>query len=64
MAYASEVEINDLKTVVENIRQKFSNLSYNVLHEAVYGIGRVYFFENCEELLGQNDKAEVFQIFL
>lgn len=45
MAYVKESKIVDLKSTVENIRQQFSNLAFDTHHEAIYGIGRFYTYE-------------------
>lgn len=60
MAYVNEIEIKDLKSGVKFLSQKFSNLSFDAHHEAVYGMGRIMSPEKCDQLGDKYDKGEDF----
>lgn len=58
MAYVQEIEIVDLESAVKNLSQQFSNLAFDAHHEAIYGMGRFYTYEECEKIGDTYDKAE------
>lgn len=60
MAYVKDIEITDLESAVKHIHKEFSNLSFDAHHEAIYGMGRFYTYEECEELGDTYDKAVSF----
>lgn len=65
MCYVKEVEIIDLESGVRNLSQKFSNLQFDAEHEAVYGMGRFYSEDDCNELAKKYELGhEVCQKFL
>uniref|UniRef100_A0A6P7GGA1 Uncharacterized protein LOC114336799 isoform X2 n=1 Tax=Diabrotica virgifera virgifera TaxID=50390 RepID=A0A6P7GGA1_DIAVI len=41
MCYVSEIEVVDLKSGVQNLRQTFENLAWDADHEAMYGAIRI-----------------------
>lgn len=57
MAYVTEVNITDLKSGVQYLSQKFSNLQFDAEHEAVYGMGQFYTEEQCYELATKYQRA-------
>jgi hypothetical protein len=50
MSYIREIEIKDLRSAIENLKQEFGNLKFDAEHEAVYGMGRFYTEEECNDL--------------
>lgn len=60
MAYVNEIEIKDLRSGVQFLIQKFSNLSFDARHEAIYGMGTIMSSEKCEKLADNYDKGEEF----
>lgn len=49
MSYVKYTEIVDLKTGVENLSELFSMLAWNAHHEAIYGMNRLYSYEEYEK---------------
>lgn len=50
MAYVDSIEVLDLKSGVRSLRQQFSHLEFDALHEANYGMGRFMSMEECNDL--------------
>lgn len=57
MAYVKEIEIVDLNSGVNHLRQLFSNLKFDAEHEAIYGMGRFYTAEECNNLAMKYDEG-------
>lgn len=50
MCYVKDIEITDLKSGVQYLHQKFSNLQFDAEHEAVYGMGAFHSEEECNKI--------------
>lgn len=65
MAYVDEVEVVDLESGVKYLSQLFSNLRFDAEHEAVYGMGRFFTEEECNNLATKYEEGrKICQDFL
>lgn len=58
MAYVEEIQINDVQSGMQNIRQEFSHLSFDTYHEANYGMEKIYSLQESIKLGVTYDKGD------
>lgn len=65
MCYVKEIEIRDFKTGVENLLQQFLNLKFDAEHEAIYGMGKFFSEEECNQIADKyGDGVDVCEAYL
>lgn len=50
LAYVQQKDAYNLVSAVENLAQHLENLEFDAEHEAIYGMGQFYSYEECEEI--------------